>query len=179
MTLALLLAAASASGSPQSITLRGGFQSTAALDRAVAGFTGHGVGEEGGARSPVDPRLRLATCPTVALSWRTQAQDAVVVACSGPDWRIFVPVKRSVAVAAASSAGPPAPSGRGKPEPVIRRGDPVVIEAGAPGFSVSREGVAMGDAAPGARFAVRVAGARASVQAVAVEGGRATLPGWN
>lgn len=157
------------------------FQNTAALDRSVAAFTGHGVGEEGGARAPVDPRLKLAQCPTVALSWRSPAQDAVVVACSGPDWRIFVPVKRSAPVAAAAVAATPA-AGRVaaavRAEPVIRRGDPVVIEAGTAGFTISREGVAMGDAAPGGRFMVRVADARAPVQAVAVEGGRATLPGW-
>ena len=68
MILALLLAAAPA------------FQDTAALDRAVSSFTGRPVGNEGGARTPIDPRLKLASCPTVALSWRTPAQDAVVVA---------------------------------------------------------------------------------------------------
>ena len=159
-----------------------GFQSTAALDRAVAGFTTHGVGEEGGARTPIDPRLKLASCATVALSWRTSAQDAVVVSCSGPDWRIFVPVKRSAPVVGAASAPTPTvgrvvPAARA--EPVIRRGDPVIIEAGSPGFSIAREGVAMADAAPGARFLVRVADARAPVQALAVEPGRATLPGWS
>ncbi len=175
--LAIFLPAATASAA--------GFQSTVALDRAVAGFTTHGVGEEGGARMPVDPRLKLASCPTVALSWRTPAQDAVVVACSGPDWRIFVPVKRSAPVAGVAT-GPAPAVGRAVPAaraadrlpPVIRRGDPVVIEAGSPGFSIAREGIAMADAAPGARFLVRVADAKAPVQALAVEPGRATLPGW-
>jgi flagella basal body P-ring formation protein FlgA len=153
-------------------------QDTAALDRAVAAFAGHAAGEEGGPRTPIDPRLRLAACPTVSLSWRTPAQDAVVVACSGPTWRLFVPVKRAtpVAVAADTVAARPVPAA--KAEPVIRRGDALIIEAGSPGFSISREGVAMADAAPGARFLVRVADARAPVQAVAVEPGRATLPGW-
>ncbi len=172
----LLLAAPPLSAEASAAT----FQSTAALDRAVAGFTTHATGEEGGARAPVDPRLKLGPCPTVALSWRTPAQDAVVVACSGPDWRIFVPVKRSAPVAgaaatpAAARMAPPA-----RAQAVIRRGDPVVIEAGSPGFSIAREGVAASDAAPGARFLVRVEGARAPVQAVAVEPGRATLPGWS
>ena len=168
MFLALLLAAAPPA-----------FQSTATLDRAVAGFTGHGVGEEGGARAPVDPRLRLATCPTVALSWRTPAQDAVVVTCSGPDWRIFVPVNRATPVAAAAAPAATRVQPAARPEPVIRRGDPIVIEAGSAGVSITREGVAMGDAAPGTRFQVKVADARGPVQAVAVEAGRATLPGWN
>ena len=153
------------------------FQDTSGLDRAVAAFTGHGVGIEGGARTAVDPRLRLAHCPTVALSWRTAAHDAVVVACAGPDWRIFVPVINTapatsgvVRVAAAAPV---------KAAPVIRRGDPVTIEAGTRGFSITRDGIAMSDAAPGGRFLVRVDDTRTPVQAVAVASGHATLPGWD
>lgn len=151
------------------------FQDTAGLDRAVAAFTGRPVGEIGGARAPVDTRLRLAACPTVALAWRTERHDAVVVSCTGPEWRIFVPV-----IAAPAAAAPlPAATARPVPAvPVIRRGDPVTIEAGADGFSITREGIAMGDAAAGARVAVRVADARQPVQAIAVESGRATLPGF-
>jgi len=150
-------------------------QDTTALDRAVAAFAGKGVGEEGGPRAPVDPRLKLAQCPMVALSWRTDAHDAVVVACSGPDWRIFVPVKmapQTAVVARAAAAAAPSP------EKVIKRGDPVMIEAGSDGFSITREGVAMGDAAAGARVLIRVPDAKLPVQGIAVESGRVTLPGW-
>jgi flagellar basal body P-ring formation protein FlgA len=164
MLLPLLLAAA-------------GFQDTAALDRAVAGFTGRPIGAEGGARTAIDPRLRLAACSTVALSWRTAAEDAVVASCNGPDWRIFVPVVRSAPRAAAVPAIAAAPVAA-RAAPVIRRGDPVVIEAGSDGFSITRQGIAMADAAPGARLALRVDGAKAPVQAVALDAGRATLPGW-
>jgi len=155
------------------------FQDTGALDRAVSAFTGRPTGADGGARAAVDQRLRLAACPTVALSWRGPAQDAVVVSCSGPDWRIYVPVVRAVPIAA-PAVGRALPAGRAEPAapPVIRRGDPVVIEAGTDGFSVTREGVAMGDAAPGARFQARIEGSARPVQAVAVDAGRATLPGW-
>ncbi|AXJ95333.1 MULTISPECIES: flagella basal body P-ring formation protein FlgA [unclassified Sphingomonas] len=155
----------------------GAFQDTGGLDRAVAAFTSRPIGAEGGARTAIDARLRLAACPTVSLSWRTEAHDAVVVSCAGPDWRIFVPVIRP--------ADAPPPTARAaiipavKADPVIRRGDPVVIEAGSPGFSISREGVAVGDAAPGARFMVRVDDARTPVQAIAIASGRATLPGWD
>lgn len=157
------------------------FQDTRALDRAVTAFTGHAVGESGGARAPVDPRLRLKSCPTVALSWRTPQQDAVVVSCTGPDWRLFVPVNRVASAGPAPAGAAPAavPVQALRAEPVIRRGDPVLIEAGQNGFSITREGVAQADAAPGARVAVRVEGATAPVQAVAVAGGRATLPGWS
>jgi len=150
------------------------FQDTAALDRSVAAFTGRPTGAEGGARTPVDARLRLATCSTVSLSWRTEQHDAVVVSCAGPAWRIFVTVIRPAnAPAAIAPAFAPA-----KVAPVIKRGDPIVIEAGTEGFSISREGVAMGDAAPGGRFMVKVDDTRTPVQAIAVEAGRATLPGW-
>ena len=153
------------------------YQDTPSIDRAVASFTTHGVGEAGGARTAVDARLRLAACPMVSLSWRTEAHDAVVVACSGPDWRLFVPVIRAAGASpAATAAFAPAAV---KAAPVIRRGDPVLVEAGNDGFSVSREGIAMGDAAPGNRFLVRVADAKGPVQAVATADGRAVLPGWS
>ncbi|MGJ3628909.1 flagella basal body P-ring formation protein FlgA [Sphingomonas sp. MMS24-JH45] len=155
------------------------FQDTAALDRGVAAFTGRPLGAEGGARTPVDPRLRLAACPMVSMSWRTEAKDAVVVACTGPDWRLFVPVVAAPRAAPVPTARAlPAPAAAVKAEPVIRRGDPVTIEAGSDGFSITRDGVAMADAAPGARLPVRVVEATAPVQAVAISAGRATLPGW-
>lgn len=156
------------------------FQDTTALDRAVADFTGAPIGRTGGARAAVDARLKLAQCPTVALAWRTPAQDAVVVRCSGPEWRIFVPVMMPAAQATvvpgvtAPRAAAAAPAG----PPVIRRNDPVTIEAGTAGFSITREGVALGDAAEGGRFLVRVEGAKGPVQATATAPGRATLPGW-
>ncbi|MEG8041156.1 flagella basal body P-ring formation protein FlgA [Sphingomonas sp. LR60] len=156
------------------------FQDTAAIDRAVAAFTTRPIGAEGGARAPVDARLRLATCGMVALSWRTDVHDAVVVACADPAWRIFVPVIAPPRAASATPAvvrtGAAAPTLRA--EPVIRRGDSVTIEAGSDGFSITREGVAMADAAPGGRVMVRVNDSTRPVQAVAIDAGRATLPGW-
>lgn len=154
------------------------FQDTVSLDRAVAAFTGRGIGNQGGARSVVDARLKLAQCPTLAMSWRSEAHDAVVVSCTGPEWRIFVPVLfvPTEPKKPARTAGYAVPV---KAEPVIKRGDPVTIAAGSNGFSITREGVALGDAAPGARFMVKVEDAKTPVQAVAVESGRATLPGWS
>ncbi len=62
--------------------------------------------------------------------------------------------------------------------PVIRRGDPIMVEAGAAGFAITREGTAMGDAPAGGRLLVRVDPAKPPIQAVAVEAGRAMLPGF-
>lgn len=153
-----------------------GFQSTAALDAAVAAFTGKPAGSEGGARAAVDARLRLAACAAPDISWQSERQTAVVVRCASPAWRIYVPV-----IASAVAARPTAMSTTAAPvraEPVVRRGDPVTVEARASGFAITREGVAMGDAAPGARLLVRVDDKRPPVQAVAVEPGLVTLPAF-
>jgi len=156
------------------------YQDTSVLDRAVANFTGHATGDTGGARTPVDTRLRLAACPMVSMAWRSDSRDAVVVTCTGPDWRIFVPVRVSDSAPAA-----PAPATTMAAVPairlaaVIKRGDPVTISAATNGFSITREGIALGDAAPGARFMVKCEDSKNPVQAVAIESGRATLPGWS
>jgi len=150
------------------------FQDTVALDRAVAGFTGHALGDVGGARAPVDSRLRLAACGTVAMAWHG-VHDSVLVSCSGPEWKIFVPVNTAAPVAAISSPAPFVAAARALP--VIKRGDPVTVEAGSPGFSITREGIAMGDAPVGGRLLVKVEDTRQPIQAVAIESGRATLPG--
>jgi flagella basal body P-ring formation protein FlgA len=155
------------------------FQSTQMIDTIVTQFTGKQVGETGGARTAVDPRLKLAPCAAPQLSWRTDAQDAVLVRCMTPEWRIFVPVLAVAQPKAPPSAPRPAAVAPAvKAEPVIRRGDAVTLEAGAAGFSITREGIAMNDAAPGARLMVKVEDKVSPIQAVAVEPGRAKLPGW-
>jgi flagella basal body P-ring formation protein FlgA len=163
------------------------FQSTQMLDTIVAQFTGHAIGQEGGARAPVDARLKLASCSAPQLSWRTEQKDAVLVRCMAPEWRIFVPVimpANTPKPAAAAAARVPAPivarpAPVVKAEPVIRRGDAVTLEAGAPGFSITREGVAMNDAPAGGRVMIKVDENKSPIQAVAVEPGHARLPGSN
>ncbi len=153
-------------------------QDTSALDKAVAAFAGHGIGEDGGARAAIDARLRLKQCPTVALSWRTDAHDAVVVSCAGPEWRLFVPIRTPAGAATIARTGAALPAPAAVAEKIIKRGDPLVIEAGSNGFSITREGVAMADAAQGQRLMVKVENGKMPVQAVALAPGRATLPGW-
>ena len=153
-------------------------QDTASLDKAVAAFAGKPIGEDGGARAAIDARLRLKQCPTVALSWRTDAHDAVVVSCSGPEWRLFVPIRMPAGSTVVTRAGAAPAAPAAALEKVIKRGDPLVIEAGSDGFSITREGIAMADAAAGQRLMVRVENGKMPVQAVATAPGRATLPGW-
>ena len=152
------------------------FQSTAMLDTIVAQFTGKRLGEEGGARAPVDNRLKLAACSAPQLEWRNQAKDAVIVRCMEPGWRIFVPVNaapqpKPAAVPVVAAAAPVAV----KAENVIRRGDPVPVEVNAAGFSITREGVAMSDAPAGGRLMIRIDEKKPPVQAIAIESGRARL----
>ncbi|MCW3834838.1 flagella basal body P-ring formation protein FlgA [Sphingomonas canadensis] len=176
-----LAAAAPAAAAPEP------FQSTRVLDMIVAQFTGHGIGEEGGARLPVDPRLKLAACAAPQLSWFGEDRDAVMVRCMAPEWKIYVSVKaapkpRPAVVAPIAPAPAPVrverPAPPPKPEVVVRRGDTVTIEVGAPGFSITRQGMAMSDAPAGGRIQVKVDDKKPPIQVVVVEAGRATLPGW-
>ena len=175
MLLALALAAAAPAGAQD-------FQSTELLDGLVAQFTGNAIGDTGGARAPVDKRLKLASCAAPQLDWRTASKDAVIVRCMAPAWKIFVPVnaaprpKPAPMATAAAAAVPAAPAA--KPQPVIRRGDAVSIEVGGDGFSITRQGVAMGDAVAGGRLSVRLEERKPPIQAIALEPGRARLPGW-
>ncbi|MCW4462490.1 flagella basal body P-ring formation protein FlgA [Sphingomonas sp. BT-65] len=169
---AILLSALLAGATPA------GFQSTEALDRLVEQFAGAPIGDMGGARAPVDKRLKLAACDAPELSWRSAAEDAVVIRCQGPQqWRVFVAVN-ALPKAAPAAVAPVRPAAPVKAEAVIKRGDPVLVEAGAAGFSITREGLAMADAPAGGRVLVKVDDKRPPVAAIAVEPGRARLPGF-
>ncbi len=118
-----------------------------AIDRQVAAFTGAQVGQPGGAATPVDRRLRLQACRTgMALSWRTPAQDAVVVQCGDAGgWRIFVPVRSAAGASAAGQAG----------QIAVARGDAVSIAVQGEGFTVSQPGEAMESGPVGGWIKVR------------------------
>lgn len=120
----------------------------ATIDRQVAAFTGSAIGTQGGARHPVDRRLKLAQCRQVlALAWYGANRDSVLVRCPDPDgWRIFVPV-----IATPHSA--PAPAA-----PVVARGEAVAILVRGQGFSLSRQGEAMEQGSVGEWIRIRPAG---------------------
>lgn len=159
------------------------FQSTQMLDTVVSQFTGHNIGQMGGAIAPVDTRLKLASCQAPQLEWHTDAHEAVVVRCMAPMWKIYVPVlapprpKPAPVVAAPLAAAPTPAAPVVKPEMVIKRGDAVTIEAGGTGFSITREGVAASDAPVGGRVLVKVDEKKPPIQAIVIEAGRAKLPG--
>jgi len=135
------------------------FADLAAIDSDVAAFTGAAIGTPGGARGPVDRRLRLVNCRSpLSFAWRTVQRDTVVVQC--PDaggWRLFVPVQGAAAEAAAL--------------PAINRGDAVTISVAGDGFAVSQPGEALESGPVGAWIRVRgVNAARGSTAADAMRG---------
>jgi flagella basal body P-ring formation protein FlgA len=99
----------------------------------------------------------------------------VVVTCPDPQWRIFVPMLMPASAPPAATAA--APVTAAKLAIVIKRGDPVTVVAGDGAFSVTRDGIATTDAAAGARVLIRVQDGKPPIQAVAVEPGKAMIPG--
>ena len=111
--------------------LAAGFADPAAIDRAVADFTGSAIGAPGGARTPVDRRLRLAACGSgLAVEWYGRTRDTVLVRCPEQGgWRLFVPL----ASGASQQGG----------ADVVSRGDRVTISVRGSGFTLSRQGEAL------------------------------------
>lgn len=156
---ALVLAAAAASA---------GFADLDAIDRQVAGFVGAGIGQPGGALTPVDRRLRLQRCrSSISLAWRTATQDSVVVQCGDADgWRLFVPVMRAAPVAAQAPQAA---------EIAVNRGDAVAIAVSGDGFTVSQPGEALEQGAVGDWIRVRPVVAGSSYAAARAQTMRARI----
>ncbi|MCR2832759.1 flagella basal body P-ring formation protein FlgA [Parerythrobacter lacustris] len=146
------------------------FADPATLDAEVAAFTGAAVGTPGGAREPVDRRLRLARCTApLQLAWLGRAADMVQVACpTGTGWRIFIPVN--------SGRGAAAPSSAGQGQIVVEKGQVLTIVVAGRGFSVSQQGEALEDGAIGAWIRIRPEGNREPVRARIETPQRAVIP---
>lgn len=137
----------------------------AQIDRLVEGFTGQPVGTLGGARAPVDRRLRLAACAApLALDWYGTPGKTVSVSCTGPGgWQIYVNV-----LAPTQSAKSAAP--------MIARGETVTIAVRGRGFTVQRQGEAMEAGAEGDWIKVRTAPDAAPVRARVERPGLVVIP---
>jgi flagellar basal body P-ring formation protein FlgA len=140
MTFILLLAAATGTA----------FADLDALDRQIERFTGAETGAVGGAQQPLDRRMRLRACAsTPSLSWRSSAQDSILIEC--PDagsWRLYVAVRRASTPVAATAA--------------VKRGDAISITVRGAGFTVSQPGEALEDGVTGEWVRVRAAAGRTS-----------------
>lgn len=104
------------------------FEDTAVLDRQVAVHLNAGIGDAGGARAPIDTKLRLKRCPN-AVTFSDTNNNAVMASCPDLGWRIFVPVRR--VQARATSRAP------GVQEFVVLRNQPLTLVVKRPSFSIS------------------------------------------
>ena len=154
---------------PAAAGAQAAFADPAAIDAEVAAFTGAGVGQPGGARAPVDRRLRMAPCPQpLALSWHGRSADMVRVACPAlAGWQVFVPV----------NAGGAAPAARASaPEGGVERGQALTIAVQGRGFTVTQQGEAMEAGRIGDWIRVRPEGTREPVRARIDNPGRVVIP---
>ena len=119
----------------------------AAIDHAVMEFTGAGIGQPGGARLPVDRRMRLNACGMpLQIDWYGKNRDSVQVHCPDAGWRIYV------AIAQVPQADEP-----GTGQIVVSRGETVAIVVEGGGFSLSRQAVALEEGAIGSWIKVQPA----------------------
>jgi flagella basal body P-ring formation protein FlgA len=143
--LSLAIACNIAAAGPAIAQIRDAAQFTdlTAIDRQVATFTGAEAGAMGGARAPVDRRLRLARCYSpLTLSWHGTRRDTVRVECSDArGWRIFV---------ATSGGSVPV-----QQQAAVKRGEQVSLTIRGRGFSITRTGEAIEEGAVGEWIKVR------------------------
>ncbi|WP_370033404.1 flagella basal body P-ring formation protein FlgA [Qipengyuania mesophila] len=141
---ASLLATAAAAATPMDLSM---------IDRAVADFTGAEIGQPGGAKLPVDRRLRLASCQTpLDLQWFGRDQRSVQIACPSAGWRIYVAVD--------NGGGGAMHGAQAYGETLVHRGEAVSIQVRGGGFTLTRQGSAMEDGAQGEWIKVRATGER-------------------
>lgn len=165
VALAVALVAGAATARAQQGAAR--FENLDRLDGLVATTVGAGIGQPGGAISPIDRRLRLSPCPTMP-DVTGPMFGAAIVRCDTQRWRIRVPlaqVARAVPAVAAATA------------PVIRKGDPVELIAEGASFTLSRTMIADQDGAAGQTIRVRDGEPKGVVIAAqVVEPGKVRVP---
>ncbi|WP_324261181.1 flagella basal body P-ring formation protein FlgA [Altererythrobacter sp. H2] len=136
----------------------------AELDRIVARFTGMAIGQPGGAREPVDRRLRLRACGSDPVaSWHGAPGRTVQIACpDGGGWRIFV----NLVVGPATTSR----------QPAVRRGESLTVAVTGRGFTVRRTAQALSAGAVGDWIPVRTSDGSEPVRARLVQPGLAEIP---
>lgn len=148
-------AAVAAASSPMDLSI---------IDRAVAEFTGAGIGQPGGAKLPVDRRMRLVNCQSpLDLRWFGRDQRSVQVSCPSSGWRLFVAVDGANGVGGGSNQ-----TVKNSGEVIVRRGETVSILVSGRGFNVTRQGTAAEDGAQGDWIKVRANGERTETVRAAV-----------
>jgi flagella basal body P-ring formation protein FlgA len=150
------------------------FENLAMLDSRISAALGAGIGEPGGAVTPLDRRLRLAACPQPA-EIGEPAAGALAVRCAVQGWRIRVPLVRNASSGTTAAASPSAV----RAEPIVRRGDQVELVAIGASFAVSTLAIAEQDGAPGDRIRLRTERRTTPIFGQVLADGRVALPGFN
>ena len=138
------------------------FVAPAALEARITTALGAPVGAPGGLARPIDPRLRLPDCPAGPTVVAAPDGLSARIGCAAPSWSFVAALARAPRDAAGAA-------------PLIRRGDTVRLLVAGPGFTVTRSGVAQGDAAPGASVSVRPDGAAGTLRGVVQPDGAVLL----
>jgi len=112
----------------------------------------------------LDPRVSVPACGDgISIGWREGAGQALLAVCASSGWRLVIPL-------AGAGRMPTAPA-------LVKRGDPVLVQAGGAGFAVRLEGVAESDARAGGRVMVRNARSGERVSAEVRPNGQLWLAG--
>lgn len=139
----------------------------ARLDQLVERFTGVPQGQPGGAREPVDRRLRLRACKAdPQAGWHGAPGRTVVLDCAGPDgWRVYV----NLVPANGLSTGTAQAN-------AVKRGDSLTVSVTGHGFAIRRPAEALESGAVGEWIAVRTATGGEALRARIVQPGLAEIP---
>ncbi len=159
-------------------------QNLGEIDVLVAATMGAEVGQPGGARAPVDRRLKLKACP-VALEITGPEMGAAAVRCPTLGWRIRVPLDLSADRAATAAVrasqqrgyGAGAAPGQANGQEGVKRGEPILLTVDRPTFSLSRVMIADKDGRVGEVIPVRDEPRGKPIFVRIVEPGRATILG--
>ncbi len=146
------------------------FQDLTALDVAVAANMGAEIGKPGGARSPVDRRLKLKACPE-APTISGPVLGAAVVRCDSVGWSIRVPLLLDARRDA--SASQPSEEARD----AVTRGQAVRLTVEGRGFSLSRTMIADATGKIGDMVSVRESRSAKPVLARITGIGEVSVPG--
>ncbi|MEP2988230.1 MAG: flagella basal body P-ring formation protein FlgA [Parasphingorhabdus sp.] len=104
------------------------FEDTAHLDRQVGAYLNANIGEGGGARAPIDEKLKLKRCLT-SVQFSPTNRNSVMVSCPSSGWRIFVPLNANQSSRNRFSSN--------TEEFVVRRNQPLTLVVKRPSFSIS------------------------------------------
>lgn len=122
------------------------FEDTVHLDRQVGAYLNANIGDSGGARAPIDKKLKLKRCSAPVQITHTN-RNSVLVSCPKSGWRIFVPLSGGASSRKSYSSN--------SDEYVVRRNQPLMLVVKRPHFSISYSVVAQKNGRVGDYIPVR------------------------